>query len=141
MTQAAPFIRQNSRSLMVFFESFRDFCITADETTPHILPVIFKNSPGYNLYFFGCFRPGDMSNLGSDRMFLSFNEEQFCMLFGGRFTDCGITSLPGEFRSIKKPAQRYNNGIVRYRGSYHRLSMPCGEIAVEFENEDDKPIF
>lgn len=141
MIEAAPYIRKNTRPIMVLVESFRDFCLHASEAAQNVIPTILQRSRGYNIYFTGIFRPGDMKEVSNHGIFLAFNDDEFMILAGGCFSQFGLLTLPPGFTKNSEPDPQYNNCLVRYRRGYYQLTMPCGEIKPKTEDEDDASIF
>ena len=62
------------------------------------------------------------------------------MFFGGQFQNQGLTLLPTEYRNNTEPQKQYNRFLLRYMGNFHALVMPCGNIADDELDPDDRPI-
>jgi S-DNA-T family DNA segregation ATPase FtsK/SpoIIIE len=134
--KAAKFIRSKTTPLLVLFESFADM-VVADKDA--VFADVFGMLRGFNVYFVGCFYPEDES-ISVNRVFRSFSQDDFSLLFGGQFHKQWITSIPSEFRSMEKVNNNYNRFIMKYRNGCHRMVMPCGELISVALDPDEKEI-
>lgn len=134
--KAARFIRSKTTPLLVLFESFADM-VAADKDAD--FADVFGMLRGFNVYFVGCFYPEDES-ISVNRVFRSFCQDDFSLLFGGQFHKQWITSIPSEFRSMEKVNHNYNRFIMKYRNGCYRMVMPCGELISTAIDPDEKEI-
>lgn len=140
MAQASKYIRNKTAPMLILFESFIDFINATDEASKEIMSAIFESGKGYNFYFIGCFRPGEAARISLDKVFKAFKEEQLAMLYGGQFDKQGVVMLPGNYSQITTPAEKYNNGLLSYRGKFYPIITPCGELEVTEKDIDEEPI-
>ena len=75
-----------------------------------------------------------------NRVFRSFSQDDFSLLFGGQFHKQWITSIPSEFRSMEKVNPNYNRFVMKYHSECHRMVMPCGELISTNTDPDEKEI-
>lgn len=134
--KAAKYIRSKTTPLLVLFESFVDL-VAADKEG--VFADVFGMLRGFNIYFAGCFYPEDES-ISANRVFRSFSQDDFSLLFGGKFHKQWITSIPSEFRSMEKVNPNYNRFVLKYRSECHRMVMPCGELISTDTDPDEKEI-
>lgn len=138
--KAAKYIRAHSRPLIVLFESFADFIrLQTEQNLKDEFSVLFSQIKGYNVYFFGCFYPEDES-MSNDPLFKAFAKEDFAMLFGGRFHNQWITSLPSQYKKMESVNPNYNRFIMKYRNETYRMLMPCGELVTSSADPDEAEI-
>lgn len=144
--KAENYIRSNTQPLFVVFESFGDICrFERDEEIVDLeetFQVFFEKIKGYNIYFIGLFYSDDSDLISSTSKFLkSFNKQQFCLLFGGRYDkQCVINSLPMEFRRFEKVNPQYDKFIMKYKDEFYSMRMPCGELKTTETDPDDVSI-
>jgi len=139
--KAAKLIRANSKPLLILFESFGDVCRL--EKTDELVgefSAFFERLRGYNIYFCGCFYPGEEGNLGGNPLMRSFNKEELLLLFGGRYDKQCMTSLPMDIRSFEQVNPKYDRFMLKYRGEYHPMIMPCGKLDSGTDDPDEAPI-
>ena len=138
--KAARYIREHSKPLFVFFESFADFLkLDLDDRQRAEFAALFEQIRGYNVYFFGCFYPEDESST-SKPLLRSFTKEDFALLFGGRFNAAWFTSLPSEFKRMEKVNPKYDRFVMKYRNEFYRMIMPCGELITSTGDPDEDDI-
>lgn len=140
-TLAFDHIHSKTRSLLVLFESFADFCLNADESTKQAFFRFFQKGKGLNYYFIGCFYPNDAGSISANPIMKDFNPDKLIMLFGGQFDRAGLVSLPYEYSRLTSRAGQYNNCLMHYQGKFETLRMPCGKLQEDSTPEDDAPIF
>ena len=138
--KAARYIRERSKPLFVFLESFADLMSEdIDDALKAEFCALFSQIKGYNTYFIGCFYPGDEGN-SSNSLLRCFMKEDFALLFGGCFHQQWFTTLPTEFRRMEKVNPRYNRYVMKYQNDSFRMIMPCGELISDTGDPDEKPI-
>ena len=140
MKKASRYIRQNTQPLLVMVEDFCEFSSSMQSSALSTYQNIFTNGKGYNIYFTSFFYPKDKDKLGSDLLIKYYNEDALMMFFGGQFQNQGLTLLPTEYRNNTEPQKQYNRFLLRYMGNFHALVMPCGNIADDELDPDDRPI-
>jgi len=140
MKKAAPYIRQNTRPLMIIFESIADFCREADESCGKIFPTILAGGFGYNFYFTCCTYHDDSDRVSMDPLFKHFIKGDFFLFMGGRFQNQHLDMMPGEYRKVTEPSKDYTAGLLKYGGSYHPIKMPCGDLQAAAVDPDELPI-
>lgn len=140
MKKAAYYIRENTRPLLILFESIADFCREADETCSKIFPAILSGGFGYNFYFACCTYHDDPDRLAVDMLFKHFLRDGFFLFMGGRFQNQKLDTLPSEYRRETDVRKDYTIGILKYNGGYHAIKMPCGDIQSVALEPDEMPI-
>lgn len=127
--QAEKYIRSNTIPLMVIFESFGDVCrLEKNGDLELFITTYLTKLKGYNIYFLGCFYPNDEESLSYNSIMKCFNKEENYLLFGGLYDKQNIFDLPMEYRRIDQINPKYNRYIFKYRGQWHAMHMPCGQI-------------
>ena len=129
--------------VMVLIESFSDFCLKLNEMpAPLLLSYvnIFRKIRQRNVYVVAGFEPELPEAATSNLLWKDFNVDSDQLLMGGRLSmlntcDAEITSAAG---SEMWP---YNAGVMRYRGSFYPLLMPCGTVEETVPDEDLEHIF
>ena len=134
--KAAKYIRSKTTPLFVFFESFADL-VSADKEG--LFAEVFAKLRGFNIYFAACFYPED-ENLSVNRIFRSFNKDDFSLLFGGQFQKQWVTPILSEYKKMEKINPNYNRFIMKYRNECHRMVMPCGELLAADADPDELEI-
>ena len=130
---------QETAPRMVLFESYPEFCGTADFLSRMVFSEFFTAAAHNNLYFVCCFEPDDCTNKKGNSLLLGFNEEGPCLLFGGKYGHQTICQIP---ESIDSEAEHpFNLCLMRYQGTLNPILMPCGEAEEEIIAEDDRNIF
>jgi len=138
--KAARYIRERSKPLFVLLESFADIMnAEIDNVLKAEFSALFSQIKGYNVYFIGCFYPGDEGS-SSNSMLRCFMKEDFAMLFGGCFHKQWFTNIPSEFKRMEKVNPRYNRFIMKYQNETYRMIMPCGKLKSGTSDPDEKSI-
>lgn len=138
--KASAYIRQNTRPLLVVFESIADFCREADESCGKIFPAIMSGCFGYNLYFVCCTHHDDSDRLSMETLFKPFLRDGFFLFMGGRMHLQKLDMLPPEYRRETEMRKDFTTGILKYNGGYHAIKMPCGDIQSASLEPDEMPI-
>lgn len=139
--KAARYIRSRTRPLFVLFESFPDLCkLEMEEETVVELTTFISRTKGYNLYFAGCFYAEDEGNTSSNPIMKCYNRDELLMLFGGRYDRQNLTNLPMDFRRIEQVNPKYDRYLLKYRGNYYTIRMPCGSLEAEAGDPDEAAI-
>ena len=131
-------IHKNTQSQMIVFEDFNEVCGRVNDAAIMLYSNIFKLARQYNLYFIGCFYPGNQTTTGT--FYNSFNTEQLTMLFGGQLNKQNLIRLPMEYNKYDKKLP-YNKCIMNYRNEVHSMFVPCGDINDQEVHRDEKDIF
>lgn len=134
------FLRNHTTPILLFIESFSDFCSAMDFISIQVFDKIFSTAKQRNMYMIGCFEPGDAPEASRGSLYNIFSLNGDMLLFGGRFDQQTICEVPLASGASEKVLQ-YNMGIMRYCGDMYSLIMPCGEMTPEEVDEDDKSIF
>jgi S-DNA-T family DNA segregation ATPase FtsK/SpoIIIE len=161
-------MRKQTQPVMVVYESFADFELTANLVTNEACKIIWKMMTGYNVYFCSVFRPEDSKRLEDalicdsadtseepnqkihlkerkiilQDMGKAFNPEQFILMFGGRFDAQELVRLSSEYRKITQPFKLADCGkfLLHYKNEVAALEMPLGELPVQTEDADEASI-
>ena len=141
LRQCFRYIQSKTYPLLVIFESFLDFCNSADEDAKKIMEKMFCDGRGYNYYFMGCYYPDDASSLSVDALHAAFNKEGFVLLYGGQFHKQGLLrKLPMEYCNITKPSKKHGFCIMQYHEELYSLKMPCRNVEDPDMDPDDADI-
>ena len=139
--KAARYIRSHTRPLFVLFESFTDLCkLKLEEEAVGELTVFLSRTKGYNLYFAGCFYAEDEGNISVNPIMKCYNRDELLMLFGGRYDKQSLTNLPMDFRRIEQINPKYDRYLLKYRGNYFTVKMPCGSLNAGDVDPDEAAI-
>lgn len=140
MSRAAPYLRRHAEPILILFESFADFCKTADGDCLQIYPTLFTGGRGYHYYFISCFYPGDRAAVNTELLFQKYNPDQLLLLMGGQFDQQPLTNLPKEYAEIQNMSA-YNRFLLQYQGKIHPMIMPCGTVQDVQRDPDELPLF
>lgn len=150
--RALEYVRTHSTPLMVIFESYYEFAKVLYDGQAVTFGELFRaqdpnaagtknNGYGYNIYYTGCFGPGEYTLTAAQTdMADCFNPQKFTLMFGGQLDKCGIVPLPRDYMAITEPDEQYNHFILYYQGRFAGLSMPCGELVHAEPDPDAEPI-
>ena len=93
-----------------------------------------------NLYVIGCFGPGEALKLEGEALLNCFRKDDVALLFGGCYQRQGIVeALPAELGKIRQELP-YHKFMMRYRGNFYGMQMPCGSMEQKYKHEDDQSI-
>ena len=101
---------------------------------------MFSLAQKRNIYVISFFEPtedNDVSNL----LYTTFNPDENIIMLGGNFDKQNICDLSRLDQSQLSAELPYNLGIMKYKGNFHPLLVPCGEIRKIIVDEDDQDIF
>lgn len=140
--KAAKYLRQNTKPLLIIFESLADVCRL--EKTEEIAgineafsTVFFKRLKGYNIYFIAGFYPSD-NDVSNNSVVESYTGNQMAMLFGGCYDKQFIIKPAStELYSKNKVIHKYDHFYMKYRDALYGMRMPCGEL-VTMESDPDE---
>ncbi len=140
--KAAGYLREKTQPWLILIESVADLCLAgADPDIMAELPKFLAGTKGYNLYFFGLFYPEDYETVNGNALVRAFCQEQFLLMFGGRFDRCVMTSpMPSEIRSTTQVAERPDRFMMKYRDAFHSMHMPCGGVVLAQQDPDELSI-
>lgn len=139
--QAKKYIRSKTKPLLVIFESFGDVCrAKKDEALEMELNTYLSRTNGYNIYFAGCFYPDEEGILASNQIMKNYNKDECYMLFGGQYSRQSIFDVPMELKRVDKINPKYDKYMLKYRGEWYPMHMPCGEINALLGDPDDMSI-
>lgn len=138
---SSRYICANTKPLIFFFESYFEFTkIPMDENMVLEITTLLTKTKGYNIYFVGCFYPNEESGYGNNPVLKCFNKDDLLLLFGGQYDKQGFTNLPMDLRRIDQMNSKYDRFMLKYRGDFYALSMPCGEMNAETDDPDEASI-
>ncbi|MCC8072611.1 MAG: type VII secretion protein EssC, partial [Clostridiales bacterium] len=141
LKQAKKYIRSKTKPLLVILESFGDVCrVKKTEDLEIELRTYLTRTNGYNIYFAACFYPNEDGALASNQLMKNFNKEEYYMLFGGQYSRQSIFDVPMELKRVDKINPNYDKYMLKYRGEWYPMYMPCGEIGASSDNPDDMSI-
>ncbi len=136
---AHTFMRESTKPVLVVFERFEDIAKLSDELTGPLAQLLPKLHE-FNMYAVGCFYPSDHYGLANKHLTLSFNRDELAMLFGGRYAEQKCIDLPGEYSRVAEEGP-YNRCLMKYRGKYYPMLMPCEEPQKSLLDDDECSIF
>lgn len=125
--------------LLLVIESYAEFCQTLDSISIMVYDKLFQNLNGLNIYILAFFYPDDPEEIKEQYIYSGFNEENI-LLFGGRLDKQSLVKFSQESQE-KGKSYPFNTCLMKYRSSYHVLTMPCGEIQQEVPDPDSQDIF
>ena len=140
-TLASDYVRNNTKGLVLIFESFLEFCESAHVDCKNTFFKFFQQGKGLNYYFIGCFYPDDSKKISANPIMKGFNQEQVTLLFGGQFHRQDLISLPYEYKNVTSESKQYNNYLMHYRNKIQPMQMPCGALESGDSDDDLAPIF
>lgn len=155
--RAFEYIRERTAPIMVVFEWFYEFASVVNHGQGTLLSALLKaagkeedaadpssiwrRGRGYNIYYTGCFFPGDITLINTrTELADSFNPQQLALMFGGRLDKVGLSCLTREYKGIREMSDKYNRFLLHYNGTLKSLLMPCGELIKPQSNPDEEPI-
>lgn len=126
----ADYMRKCTIPILIIFENFSDFCTNADRKCQSLMIQLMDNSNGinFNFHFLGCFEADDDKKISTNAVYKTFNPSKLVLLFGGQFNKQGLVPLSMEYRGVSAPIEKYNKGILYYRGKEYPIFMPCGKL-------------
>ena len=134
------YMLRETQPLILVIENYADFCLVLDEVSVMVFDKLFHLIKGLNVYIIGFFASDDSKEVRSNYLYSGFNTEETIMLFGGAFEKQSLIELPEEAKQAQKKIP-FNLCIMKYRKSFHILSMPCGEIKQSNVDTDSQDIF
>lgn len=134
---------KDTKPVLVLIESFGDFCMELNAMPAATLLSyvnILRKIQQRNVYVVAGFEPQLPKEATSNLLFGEFNSDSDQLLMGGRLSmlntcEASITSAAGG------EMWPYNTGIMRYRGSFYPILMPCGPLEDTVMDEDLEHIF
>ena len=131
----------NSEPVMLLIESYSDFCSGVSAIGGLIYDKLFTIAQRRNIYVIAVF--GQSEEFPAEKLLLlsKFNTDNPFLLLGGNFDKQKICSDEALSQSAFSATLPYNLGIMKYKGGFYPLLMPCGEISSQSIDEDDKDIF
>ena len=140
--RAARYIKEHTTPLLVIFESYGDFCrLEKDDDMVTEMSALLSHTKGYNIYFTACFYPNETGALGNNALMKCFNEDELCMFFGGQYDKQSVlTNFPMDLRKFTKINPNYDRYLLKYRGEFYTMHMPCGEIQQDNGDPDEASI-
>lgn len=139
-TKRYRYVYENMPTVLIYFESFPEACLEADEATAEIysgLAQRFANS--YNLSFICGFDVDENIECLKSDLFLKFQPGKQALMFGGVYAKQMLADVPIDDSEDK--LLPYNKCMMHYHKKFYALEMPCGALIEEIIDEDDKSIF
>ena len=137
--QCFGYMSRETEPLLLFIESFADFCLALDGISEMVYDKIFQSVAGLNVYVIAFFHPNDPDEAKAKLNYSGFNANGNALLFGGLYEKQSLVHVDAK----TKPGQLlpYNHCLMQYRSQQHEFTMPCGEIAGDEEEQDETNIF
>lgn len=143
--KAEKYIRSKTTPLLIIFESFGEIC--RFEKNEEILEleetfrIFFERTKGYNIFFMAGFYPEDYNTFNASGFMNAYNNQQFCLLFGGRYDKQNVVNPPIiELRRIEKMEPQYDIFYMKYRDEIYPMRMPCGKLQIAETDPDEASI-
>lgn len=134
------FIRTKTKPMVILFENYTDFCLTATEEITKVFVQVFKVIQKYNMYAIGLFFKNEDITVRGRTLMKLFNPEQLVMMIGGEFDGQSIIPLPMQFANINDK-NIYNYCLMRYDQQFYPMQLPIDYSMNDVYEEDDKNIF
>lgn len=133
------YMHEQTVPILVAIENFENFYREVDESAVQVFTEIFRLARQYNVYFIAGFYTDTEPGIRNKPLYTAFNRD-LLMMFGGKFDRQPFGILD---RSViqEKDTRPYNQCVMYYRESFFGLLMPCGELIVNEELDDDRSIF
>lgn len=132
-------LKAQMKPVFILLEDITGFCDMLSSEYMGKYGALFSNGKSYNLFFIGCYYPGEAVIPASQNAHSMFNEDKFILLFGGQYHRQKLVSLPRELVQ-EKMLEKYHNFIMQYRSNSYLMSMPCGELREAERNEEEASI-
>lgn len=140
LRKAAPYIRQHTKPLLILIEDFQTFSTGLQDDCRNLLEDVFEHGRGYNMYFISCFYPESKTLPGTDLLAKIYLRDALMLFFGGQYHSQALCTMPLEFRKVTESKDAYNEFVLRYNGKFYNLVMPCGMLAEDETDVDERPI-
>ncbi len=124
--------------IVVFIESYTDFCAGLSDLATFSYHNIFKYLSKYGIYVIACFEPDVPKTASSNVLFSQFAENDV-LFFGGRYDKQTLFEFSSSAQNSK--ILPYNQAVMKYRKQIHQFLMPCGELGATEVDEDLESIF
>lgn len=131
----------NSKPIMLLIENYSNFCNRVSSIGELVYDKLFSIAQRRNIYVIAFFGPSEEVNPEKRLLLSRFNENDHFIMLGGNFdkqTICTSEVLNQSSLSAQLP---YNLGVMRYKGGFYPLLVPCGEMTSQSIDEDDCDIF
>lgn len=87
------------------------------------------------------FYPEDYNTFNASGFMNAYNNQQFCLLFGGRYDKQNVVNPPIiELRRIEKMEPQYDIFYMKYRDEIYPMRMPCGKLQIAETDPDEASI-
>lgn len=124
--------------IVVFIESYADFCVGLSDLATFSFQNIFKTLSKYGIYVITCFEPDVPETASKSVLFSQFSDNDV-LFFGGRYDKQALFQFSSNaHNSGTLPC---NHAIMKYRKQIHQFLMPCGELENTEIDEDLESIF
>lgn len=140
MKKFAPYIRQNTKPMLILFEDFYEFSSVMQDGLFKIYKEIFEGGRGYNFYFIAGFYPETKDKTAVDILSKAYISNAFVLLFGGQYENQALVSLPMAVKKGAAQRNAYNDFYMHYNNEFYPLVMPCGILESVEEDPDEQPI-
>ena len=162
-------MRQQTKPVVVFIESYIDFALNVDVENAAFLAKYFEMCVGFNVYFIAGFYSDDEEKR-NQKMFPngkadeeeqdeakerqraeirqalaglqeSYNKDKFTLLFGGNYKSQNLVPLSAGYdKETQNDPKDDNKMQMYYRNTLYPMVMPLGELAAAPFDADEKPI-
>lgn len=94
LSQAAEYIRANTRPVLIFIENLADIASNIDMMTEMLLDGLLKSIWQYNIRAIAFFEPKDETRCTDSVLYSGYPLSGDVLLFGGRFDKQSMCVLP-----------------------------------------------
>lgn len=124
--------------IVVFIESYADFCAGLSDLATFSYHNIFKYLSKYGIYVITCFEPDVPETASKSVLFSQFSDNDV-LFFGGRYDKQALFQFSSNAQNSR--TLPCNQAIMKYRKQIHQFLMPCGEMEKSEIDEDLESIF
>lgn len=140
-TMAKTYVDEKTVPMFIIYENYAEFCENAAEECLAVLTVLYEEKNVYNMYYIACFEPDDARSISSKDAYKSFNKDELCIMYGGRYDRQNIVNLPYKYSNMDAELENYGYAMMNYRGELYGVNMPVEYIGNQMIDEDEKSIF
>ena len=122
--------------IAIIIESVADFACSLDQLSTLIFSSIMHSLFVYNIFLFGVFEPNDAGQANGSIFYSQFALSGTTLLFGGKYSEQQFCQLPASVTGVSQEMP-YNVCLVKYKGAFYPLIMPCGHIDTQSTTDED----
>lgn len=130
------YLRERTKPIFLLLENVVDLHVFPNFYD--MLKDLFAVASRRNVYIVGCF-DWDSATLNFRDSVINLFSKKDIILFGGNYNKQSLCEIPSTFKNVKNVP--YNVGVMKYRGNFHPIFMPCGGVAENIVDTDLFDIF